>query len=166
MLNPETVTSTVVDAIRSIPQVVALLDGDAGRIFGHYYHYGRELRLAEAVGKLVPPAILVVWKGTQGGNFDGMTIFKHRLEIYIRTANMASVTFPTLPTGPGYLWWLICNKPVNGLTSPPRNIREVQLIPGQLEIMDTPSISHLQDEDLMDYFCGSLVFPEIGDQVT
>lgn len=164
MLNPELIVSTVVSAIQTIPEVLAAMNGDASRIAGFNYLYGVENTLAEAVGKLIPPAILVVWTGTGPGRGDGMTLWKHSFNIYLRSGNMASVAFPAVPTGPGYLWWAICNKPVNGLTSPPRNIREVQLIPGALEIMDIPSVLHRQDEELMDYFCGSFVFPEIGDQ--
>lgn len=161
MLDPEVVTDAAVAAIQSIPEVVTAMNGDAARIVGFKYLYGVDFTLAEAVGKLKPPAILVAWAGTQGGNFDGMTIFKHRLDVYFRSANMASVAFPAVPTGPGYLWSLICNKAVNGTSL---NIRQVQLISGALDLMETPSVSHRQDEELMDYFCGTFVFPEIGDQ--
>jgi hypothetical protein len=42
------------------------------------------------------------------------------------------------------------------------NIRNIQIADG-LDIMDTPSIDHALDEDLVDRFKAVFVIPEIGD---
>jgi hypothetical protein len=102
------------------------------------------------------PSMLVAWEGTKGGNFDGQTIWKHRWGIYYRMGNAAGVA---VPVGYEDLWAITCNCPPGG-TGP--NIRNIQLCPG-LDIMDTPSIDHALDEDLIDRFKGAFIFPELGD---
>jgi hypothetical protein len=102
------------------------------------------------------PSILVAWEGTQGGNFNGYQIWKHRIAVYLRMANAAGNTDPV-----GYedLWWTICNRPPGGAGA---NIRYINILP-ELDIMDTPSIAHLLDEEQIDIFRGEFVLPEIGD---
>jgi hypothetical protein len=55
------------------------------------------------------------------------------------------------------LWAITCN---NKPTGSQVNIRYMTLYDG-LDIMDTPSIDHNVDEDLIDIFKGT--FPEVGD---
>lgn len=156
MLNPEVLADAIVAAWQSIPGLVAAMGGDRNNILAHKFYYGIENNLGKAVSELNPPAILVAWRGTMGGNFDGQTIWKHPFEVYIRTKNAAS---DQIPSGPGHVWWLMMNGAVNGTTL---NIRQIQLLPN-VDPMDTPTITARQDEDLMDFFCASLVIPEIGD---
>jgi hypothetical protein len=102
------------------------------------------------------PSVLVTWEGTLGGNFNGYAIWKHRIAVYLRMGNMAGSNDPV-----GYedLWWTICNRPPSGASA---NIRYINILP-ELDIMDTPSIAHLLDEDQLDIFRGEFVLPEIGD---
>jgi hypothetical protein len=153
MLNPSPITDAIAAALKSIPELDSAM---GGQIVPFHYRLGAEHRLKDAVYKMPAPSMLVAWEGTQGGNFDGQTIWKHRWGIYFRMGNAAGVVNPI-----GYedLWWIVCNKPAIGAAT---NIRYVQLYPG-LDIMDTPSVSHLLDEDLMDLFRGEFVIPEIGD---
>ncbi len=153
MLNPAPITDAIAEVLLSIPELNAAMNG---RITAFHYRLGQEYRLAEAVYKMAAPSVLVVWEGTRGGNFDGQTVWKHRWGIYYRMGNAAGVAEPV-----GYedLWWIICNRPPGG-NGP--NIRQMQLYPG-LDIMDTPSIDHELDEDLIDRFKGVFVIPEIGD---
>lgn len=164
MLDPSLVTNAVVTALQSIPALVTAMGGSAGQIYAHHFYYGAEDRLSKALFEITPPSILVAWVGTQGGNFDGMTIWKHRVNLYIRAANVAG---SGSPVGYEHLWCLICNGgPVHawdGSGGSSSNIRTVQIFNG-LDIMDTPSIGHQVDEEQMDYFVGTFVFPEIGDQ--
>jgi len=157
MLDPEVLTAAIVDTLRTIPDLVDAMGGDPANIFAHQYLYGEENSLAKAVAEMKAPSMLLAWKGTLGGNFNGMTVRKHPYELYIRTKNVAgSLT----PAGPGHVWWLAMNKPVNGGTL---NIRQIQIMDG-VDIMDIPSVSHRQDEELADFFCGSMVIPEFGDE--
>ena len=153
MLNAAPITDAIVSVLLSIPELDAAM---GGRISAFHFRLGQEHRLAEAIYKMPAPSMLVAWEGTKGGNFDGQTIWKHRWGIYFRMGNAAGVTAPT-----GYedLWWITCNRPPRA--SGP-NIRGLQLYPG-LDIMDTPSIDHELDEDLIDRFKGVFIIPEIGD---
>ena len=161
MLNPDPVIDTIVQTLQSIPDVVALMGGNPQQIAAHHDFYGEDYRLAEALFKMRPPAVLVAYDGSLGGNFDGATVFKHRFLLYMRLANQAD---QPQPIGYGTMWRTIISAgPVpawDGTSGP--NIRSVQLHEG-LDLMDTPSIMRRQDEELMDFFVGSLVFPEIGD---
>jgi hypothetical protein len=162
MLNPAPILDAIAAALQAIPDLAAAMAAsDANgqevvRINAFHFRLGAEHRLAEAIYKMQAPSMLVSWAGTQGGNFDGQTIWKHRFNVYFRMGNAAGLADPV-----GYedLWWLVCNGVPNGST---QNIRYIQLYPG-LDIMDTPSVAHALDEDLMDRFVGTLVIPEIGD---
>ena len=156
MLDPGTITDAIVSALRTIPELVLQMGGDPEKIYAHHYLYGSDVRLVEAVYRIVPPSILVVWDGTQGGNFDGQTIWKHRFQLHIRTANVAGISEPTSYEK---VWFLLVNGSVYGGSL---NIRQVNLLP-ELDLMEVPSIGHRQDEELMDYFVGTFIFPEIGD---
>ncbi len=162
MLNPSPIVDAIAAALTAIPDLNAamtVLDSNntpTCRISAFHYRAGAQYKLAEAVYKMPAPSMLVVWDGTQGGNFDGQTIWKHRFSVYFRMGNAANQTDPV-----GYeeLWWLACNKIPTGSTA---NIRYTELVPG-LGIMDTPSVAHALDEDLQDRFVGTFVFPELGD---
>ena len=153
MLNAAPITDAIASVLLSIPELSAAM---GGRISAFHFRLGQEHRLAEAIYKMPAPSMLVAWEGTKGGNFDGQTIWKHRWGIYYRMGNAAGVTDPL-----GYedLWSITCNRPPGGIGP---NIRGLQLYPG-LDIMDTPSIDHELDEDLIDRFKGVFVIPEIGD---
>ena len=157
MLNPAPITDAIVNVLQAIPELAAAMTvGGSCRISAFHYRLGAEYRLAEQIYKMPAPSMLVAWDGTLGGNFDGQTIWKHRFNVYFRMGNAAGLTDPV-----GYedLWSIVCNKPPAGSQV---NIRYMQLYPG-LDIMDTPSIAHALDEDLVDRFVGTVVLPEIGD---
>ena len=162
MLNPAPITDAIVAALQSIPELAAamtVLDAQQNpvcRIDAFHYLLGQEHRLAEAIYKMPAPSMLVAWEGSKGGNFDGQTIWKHRWGIYYRMGNAAGVA---IPVGYEDLWALTCNSPPGGQGP---NIRNIQLFTG-LDIMDTPSIDHALDEDLIDRFKGVFTIPEIGD---
>ena len=169
MLNPAPITDAIVAALQSIPELataMTVLDAQQNpvcRIDAFHYLLGQEHRLAEAVYVMPAPSMLVAWEGTKGGNFDGQTIWKHRWGIYYRMGNAAGLA---VPVGYEDLWALTCNgatgAPDNtgAVTGP--NIRNIQIATG-LDIMDTPSIDHALDEDLVDRFKAVFVIPEIGD---
>jgi hypothetical protein len=162
MLNPSQITDAVVTTLKNIPELAAamtVLDSHQNptvRITAFHYLLGADHRLAEAIYKMPSPSMLVAWEGTFGGNFNGYTIFKHRIAVYLRMGNAAGATDPV---GYEQLWWTICNRPPQGSS---QNIRYINILP-DLDIMDTPSIAHLLDEDQIDIFRGEFVLPEMGD---
>lgn len=162
MLKPSALVDAVVVALQSNQDLVAEMLGDPTRIYAHHYLYGTENKLAEALYKMAAPNILVVWEGTVGGDFNGMTIWKHKVSCYIRATNAAKAVTPSSYEN---IWHAMVNKPVLGGQ---QNLRQIQLTgielpPGSVDLMDTPSIDHLTDEEGMDYFVARFVFPEIGD---
>lgn len=161
MLNPSLITDEIAAKLALIAPLAAYMTADAVvRITPYHFRLGQEHRLAEVVYKMPAPSMLVAYEGTQGGNFNGYTIWKHRFGIYYRMANQAGVGSPV-----GYedLWQMTVN--VNP-TGSPVNIRYINLMSGNLDIMDTPSVMHQLDEDQIDRFKATFVFPEIGDSLT
>jgi len=156
MLNAAPITDAIASVLLSIPELHTAM---GGRISAFHFRLGQEHRLAEAIYKMPAPSMLVAWEGTKGGNFDGQTIWKHRWGIYYRMGNAAGLA---VPVGYEDLWALTCNgsTAVTGAAGP--NIRNIQIADG-LDIMDTPSIDHALDEDLVDRFKAVFVIPEIGD---
>ena len=163
MLNPAPITDAIVNTLRAIPDLAAamtVLDSHGHatvRIDAFHFRLGAEHRLAEAIYRMPAPSMIVAWEGTKGGNFNGYQIWRHRWGVYYRMGNAAGVSDPV-----GYedLWWITCNKPPTGSQV---NIRFMHLYEG-LDIMDTPSIDHELDEDLIDRFKCTFTIPEIGDQ--
>ncbi len=161
MLNASPIVDAIAGVLQTIPDLAAaitVLEGQSPvcRIEAFHYRLGMDYRLAQRIYKMPAPSMLVAWDGTQGGNFDGQTIWKHRFNVYFRMGNAAGLSEPV-----GYedLWSILCNQPPAGS---PVGIRYMHLYPG-LDIMDTPSVAHALDEDLQDRFVGTLVIPEIGD---
>ena len=162
MLNPKDITDAVVTTLQAIPDLASAMTvtdasgNPAVRIYAYHYLFGQDFRLAEAIQKMPAPSIMAVWEGTLAGNFDGSTLFKHRVALYIRMGNAGGNLDPV-----GYedLWWTICNAKPTGAS---QNIRYLNLLPA-LEIMDTPGITHLTDGEALDIFRSEFVFPEIGD---
>lgn len=157
MLNPSILVDALAARLTSLPKFAAAMTvGEEVRIRAFHYRLGSENRLAGAVANMEAPSALVAWEGTMPGRADGSELFKHRFCVYLRMGNSAGVDNPV-----GYedLWWLICNEIPSG---EPVNLRYLNISPG-LEIMDTPSIVHQLDDDLMDLFRCVIVIPEIGD---
>src|ERR1035441_6050235 len=166
MLNTSAVTDAIVTALKTITDLAAAmtaLDATGSpvvRITAFHYLLGQEHRLAEAVYVMPAPSMLVAWEGSKGGNFDGQTIWKHRWGIYYRMGNAAGLGTPV-----GYedLLALTCKGPTGApdrpgaVTGP--NIRNIQIADG-LDIMDTPTIDHALDEDLIDRFKAGFIILE------
>jgi len=156
MLNPAILTDAIVTTLQTIPYLVAAMNGDGDNIYAYHYFAGSEHRLAEAIAKMTAPSIMVYWEGTQGGNFSGYEIFKHRFSVVIRAANQANAETPISYEG---IWQLVANGHVNGTSL---NIRQINITP-DVDPMETPSVAHMVDGEETDYFVGSFVLPEIGD---
>ena len=88
MLNAAPIVDAIVSTLQAIPalaEAMTVLDANQRpvcRISAFHYRLGAEYRLAEAIYKMPAPSMLVAWAGTQGGNFNGQTIWKHRFNVY------------------------------------------------------------------------------------
>jgi hypothetical protein len=160
MLDPDLVLSTLVTSFQSIPALVTELGG-ADKITGHFYLSGAENSLERAIYSMPNPSILVAYLDLLGGNFNGMTIWKHRIEAYIRPRNAATAAAieTSAASGP-HLAWLMMHSAIPPGT---QNIRQLALLAGSLQLMDTPTLTHKIDENRTDLFCWAMVFPEHGD---
>ena len=157
MLNPESVLlPAIVAALQSNADLVSAMSDDASRIYEYRYVYGKEPRLELAINAMKAPSVMVAWSATLPGNFNGSEIWKHQFDVYIRLGNQANAVSAI---GYAEVWARIVNGAVNGGS---QNIRSVQLVTGA-DIMDTPGIIHIIDEERQDLFCGRFVIPEIGD---
>lgn len=161
MLDIKAATDAITAALAAIPELAAAMTVQVSgspvvRINAYHFRQGLEVPLIEAVYQMPSPSMLVAWKGTKGGNFNGYTVWKHTWSVYYRMGNAAGQSSPI-----GYedLWRLTVNGTPAGSAV---NIRYMQLYPG-LDIMDTPSIAHAIDEQQIDFFEGTFVIPEIGD---
>jgi hypothetical protein len=156
MLKPSLIVSAVISTLQSIPDFVSAMNG-AQNIKAHTFQDGVALPIMDDIYQLTAPSTLVVWEETLGGNFDAATLWKHIVSVYIKAPNVATAQNPL-----GYedLIWLVVNGPVNGTSL---NIRQIDLIPGKLRTMETPTVTRLTDEARTDFFKIDCVFPEIGD---
>jgi len=156
MLDPTLIGQALVSTLQNIPTLVSALNNTSANISLHKFQYGMDYRLKEAVYKMVPPAILIAWDGTKGGNFSGQQIWKHP---FLGFARLQNQTGAETPISLSDLWVLIVNGKLGSTT---QNIRQVQIYSG-VDIMDTPSSFVRQDEEGMDFLEFQMVFPEIGD---
>lgn len=152
MLNPRILTNAIRDVLVTNADLLALVP--TMNVF--HYNLGSERTLLEALSLMTSPSIMIYWDGTQGGNFSGSEIWKHRFNIVMRSDNQKNNSYPHSYED---IWWALCNGHVNGTQ---RNIRQLSIVP-DVDLVDTPSVSHMTDGEGNDYFVGSFVLPEIGD---
>jgi hypothetical protein len=163
MLDPDVVLSSVVASLQSIPQLATELGAPiippTESITGHFYFSGEENSLIRTLGMMKSPSITVTYLDYIGGNFDGMTVWKHRLNMYLRPRNKASNGNAASGL---HLWWMAMNLPISVPEVAP-NIRYVELVNHNLQLMDTPSLIRHSDELGQDFFQSTIVFSEKGD---
>jgi hypothetical protein len=163
MLDPDVVLSSVLASLQSIPELAAELGAPAipatQSITGHFFYSGEENSLIRALSQMRSPSILVAYLDYIGGNIDGMTVWKHRLNLYIRPRNKASNGGSASAQ---HLWWLAMNYPISVPERAP-NIRYIELANYNLQLMDQPPLLHQTDEMGQDFFISTMVFPEKGD---
>src|SRR5215472_9035448 len=128
MLDPDLVLSSVVASLQSIPDLAAELGAPTipatESITGHFFYSGQENSLIRALSQMKSPSILVAYLDYIGGNFDATTVWKHRLNLYIRPRNYA-VSNRSAASGM-HLWWMAMNLPISVPEVAP-NIRYVEL---------------------------------------
>jgi hypothetical protein len=161
MLQPSVVTAAIQSAWQSIPALIVQMNGNPANIAVHNYSWGQENSLSKAIVEMPAPSILIAYLKIQGGNFDGESVWKHHIQVAIKSGNVADPNAPFMSTFD--VWWLMMNLPVNGATSPFENIRLTKLLNGDLAPMiDLPSLIAHQDE-MGDFCVGTLIWPEYGD---
>lgn len=152
MLDPDLVLSSLLSTARATPTLVAALNSEPTNISSHIFRFGTENSLARTVEQMPSGTLLLVYTGLIGGQFSGMSCWKHQLQVYIRPANSEA--------SPAHLWWLLLHGDITGRSTALRNLR---LLPS-LSPMDLPSITFQQDATYTDLFVGNISIPEEGDE--
>jgi len=162
MLDPDVVLSSVLASLQSILQLATEL-GAPGipvteSITGHYFFSGEDNSYIRTLAQMKSPSILVAYLDYIMGNFDGMTVWKHRLNLCIRSRNKAS---NGSAASAQRLWWMAMNLPISVPEVAP-NIRYVDLAGGLLWLFET-NLKYQTYELGQDFFIGTMVFNEMGD---
>jgi len=84
MINPGVLTRDLVTALRSIPELVAEVDGDATKIRAYIDRYPGEASIARAIWKLENPGILVMYQGYGPGRAKQNETWRHQVAIYLK----------------------------------------------------------------------------------
>ncbi|HEY6272621.1 MAG TPA: hypothetical protein VIX19_11595 [Terriglobales bacterium] len=163
MLDPDLVLNSILASLQSIPQLAVELGAPTipatDSITGHFFYSGEENSLMRSLSQMKSPSITVAYLDLVGGNFDGMTVWKHRVNMYLRPKNKAS---NGTSASAQHLYWLAMNLPIS-VPQIANNIRSIELADFNLQLMDTPTLLHHTDELGQDFFVSTMVFPEKGD---
>jgi hypothetical protein len=156
MVDPSEIANNLVSLLQDIPDLVAELDGDPGRISAYLDSYPRQSNLQLAIHEMPSPGVLVAWQSTGPGNFGGMTVWAHRFTIYLRSANV-------MPGSPGnyFSYFRLLTRGVPVSVGIP--LMQVNVHPS-CDPMDIPSIARNNDAEGLDYFEVAVSFTEIGDE--
>lgn len=171
MISADRITLAVVLALRSNSSLISALGGVTDEdgndtIIPHYFFGGADNAITRVAGNMSDGRILLGVASQIGGNFDGTTIFKHRVDVYIRARNAASQAMndPTTTSVSLWgLWALLCNGVITSPSGP--NLRSVRLLSGDLDLMDTPTAIVRPGEDSADLLYATMVFPEVNDSL-
>jgi len=147
--------------LKSIPELVSELGG-AENIIGHYYYSGQENSLVRALSQMPAPSMLLAYHMRSQGNFDGMTAWKHTMQLYVRARNAGTDSITGHSSASLYdLADLALNYPVSVPQVAP-NIRYVDLANNTMWLAEA-SDPHFADEMGQDYLVCALIFREMGD---
>jgi hypothetical protein len=162
MLAQSVVLNSVLGALQSIPQLAAELGAPdipaTESITAHYSYMGEENSFNRVLQQMRSPSIIVAYLDYTMGNFDAMTMWKHRLNICIRSRNKAS---NGSAISAQELWAMAMNLPVSMPYVAP-NIRYVDLANGLLWLRET-NLKFQTDELGQDFHVGTMVWDELGD---
>jgi hypothetical protein len=162
MLDPDIVLSSVLASLQSIPDLATELGAPTipatDSITGHFFYSGEENAYIRSLALMKSPSILLAYLDYIMGNYDGMTVWKHRMNLCIRSRNKASNGSAATAQ---HIWWMAMNLPISVPQVAP-NIRYVDLAGGMLWLFET-NLKHQTDELGQDFFIGTMVFNEYGD---
>lgn len=160
MIDPDLITTTLVAAFQSMPQVVLALGGDDSVIIGHYFRQG-EPSIARTIYEATQASVIVAFGEMYGGNFNATTVWKYRYEVYLRAKNIGGATQANLSIP--HIWWMMLTQTVPAVGSGTQNLRYARILPNLFLLDAMPQLIPHVDQDGNDYFCGHLIMSEDGD---
>lgn len=131
MTNPYSLLDALVDKLRDIPALVALV-GTKEAIQGHRDAYPGATT-TEAIYALQPPAILIIWDGSGPSSAQGREVWQHSFRAIFR----CSAEISGAPGGYGLLW----DQFVNGVPAGGNQPFFRAAVHESCYPIDTPSIS-------------------------
>ena len=156
MINPSEISDNLVALFRSIPELVAEMEGDPERIQAYHDAYPDRVSAALAMYELSSPGILVIWQGTQPGTFGNSEVWKHQFSLILRARDEWK---GEPPAGYYRIFRLLWNGSPDG--SAPGLQRAV--VHTDCQPADVPTIARATPQEGMDFFEVSVTFTEIGD---
>lgn len=85
MINAAELIDNLVAFLRDIPDLVAEMEGNPERIFAYHHRYPKQRSLDEAKHGMPAPGIMVAHLGPRPGSLGGVTMWHHRVSLYLRT---------------------------------------------------------------------------------
>lgn len=156
MTDPNTIATALVTALRSITGLVTAMGGTATRISAYADAFPQSVQLWQAVQDLAPPAMLVVWNGTQPYGRGLSDLWVHEFAVIVRPKPET-----TTATGISDIW----SNFVNGIATGGLKMLFTE-VNSALHRMETPSIRRMSlpinERDSLDYFEITVRFTEKG----
>jgi hypothetical protein len=149
MINPSELVDNLVALLRDIPELVAEMDGDPGRIYPYHDSFPKSVSLTRAIHQMPAPPIMAVWQGTTPGGMGGYDVWKHQVTLFMRAGatsycQLFRLVTKGVPTAAGV--------PMSNVT-----------VHESCYPMDLPLIHRQPDSEGLDYFETPIAFTEIGD---
>ena len=157
MINPAELVDNLVAMLRTIPDLVAEMDGDPERIYAYHDQYPKKASLAQAIHTMPAPAVMAVWQGTAPGTFGTVDVWKHQVTLYLRSREADESN----PPAAYYRLFRLITKGVPAESEVP--ILNATVHPSCYP-MDLPQIQRQTDAEGLDYFEVPITFTEIGDE--
>jgi hypothetical protein len=105
MLDWSTIQTGIVNALRDIPALVVLVGGITTNIFAYEDEYPVRVDVFSAIDQMQPPSVMVVWQGTEPGDFNDARPWKHKFSLILmpdgKIATMAKTIIDGVVTSSG-----------------------------------------------------------------
>lgn len=152
MIRVKSLVEAIVNNLRSIPELVAILQGREEAIFAYHDIYPAKSSVALAIIELQPGQIMVAWNGTSPAAAP-LGFWSHNVKVYIRAAEESETLDPE-----GYyeLFRLIFDGVPEGQSL---TMRQMEQIP-ECDPMENETIVRSSDAEGIDYFEVDLNFTE------
>jgi len=156
MINAAEIIDSLVGLLRDIPELVALMGGEQGRIFAYHDLYPKRISIDRARYEMPAPGIMVAYQGTSPGSFGRSEVWKHELSITLRAGEEQD---GEAPIGYYQLFRLI----TKGVPASLGLALGLATVHASCQPMDTPALRRQIDAAGVDYFEIAMSFTEIGD---
>lgn len=144
MINAAELIDNLVAFLRDIPDLVAEMEGNPERIIAYHHRYPKQRSLEEAKHGMPAPGIMVAHLGPRPGSLGGVTMWHHRVSLYLRTRE----TFEGDPPGGYYRLWRLIS---DGIATSHQQPLLYAAIHPSCELVDLPEFGFQSDAEGLDY---------------